>query len=687
MSISCHRRAIGLGVPAALFSLVFSVPAHAVRIGQPVPEASRKYDAVCAFARVGAEYLPANNAFASGVLIGPRSVVIAAHAVSDEAGRTPLQQGFNQQLLGPGHFAVRFRRRPDGGIGSPEQGAASFVDIPISSIAVSGFDIAVATLAAPVDHIPPMPVTFNSVVTRTSRVTLAGWGFDGPAHGVGSRGRLNTGTAGYTGPDRLGAWMNWRGQYGNLYDSGGAVMIEGDCGEPVLIGVMTGPGNGTGLLAMQQQVRAAASSVLTCDATAPEHLYTGPMDEDPPPGVWAPEPVEVTDPRNPVGQPWGGAAAPDVSANRSSRFGALKGPHAVGRAVFDLTDAGREETLTKDRRDARRVSVHVWFPALSLDRAGASAFTRDPTAFAARYAALTKRRAGDVAASLRTLAPRSWDSAPPDRSTPTPMVVLVHDLDRAPEFYASTAEDLASSGFLVLCVNHTFESVSSTYLPALAKPGPEARAIVKARPDLYPPAFWRLAARWAGDIDFAVRAVAESGLFNTQVERVCVVGHGVGGSVAAAIAAGDDRVAGVALLGADVPGSKGTPRVPTLLIDLSINAQAPTPPENPDRAALKRLRLNATQYAAYRATFIEWSEAKRLATLFGGGRVLVGAASPEVFSDAALIGDASTLAPNLRVAINARLLEFAEVTLREGAPALLAGSTDGNFFRTIQPWR
>ncbi len=640
---------------------------------EPAVEDAR-FDAVCAFSRADPAYLPSNNSFGSGTLIAPSVVVIAQHLISlpDGAGRRVCDAGFDSQT-GGGPFAVRFRRRPDGTVGSNSAGAGSFFDVRVQRIeAVPGCpDIAIAHLAEPVNHIPPMPVSFDSRTVRGSRVTLAGWGHDGPdRQNLGNRGRLLIGDCGLGRPISGGTSLAWAGgQQANLYDSGGAVVVQGTCGTPVLVGVITNPTGGVGLGELPTRLRQLASTKMTCDVTGQDSLYVTPPPETPvtPPGTgWDP----------------GLPSDPPRSAAPQSPFGPLAGAWSVGRMTFEVSDLSRLESLTKDKRDLRRLAVTLWYPCSPAASSRASAFTSDIPAFAARAAPEFRVRTSEMQARLIGLSPRSWERAnPASTGTLLPVVLLEHDVGRSPEQYASTGEDLASNGFLVVAVNHTFDSVASVTLAGLAKPSTDGRAYLRARADLAPSQLRAILARWTTDSSLVINTlhrtlgtIGQAGLvIRADFTRVIAVGHGVGAAAAATLCSADPRMRCGAALDGLVPNFGAVPRSPFMVFQTNRSASTTEPPEVPGKALLRQLGLNAAQYSVYRQAAVEALRATAQSPQSGGARLVIGTDDHEAFSDASLLRGTGPqpAEARARAAVNAHVVSFARaILLQEGSAAL-----------------
>lgn len=167
----------------------------------------------------------------TATLVKPLVVMTAAHCVTT-----------------PDAYAVRFRRRLDGGLGTIEGGVASFFHASVESwhVAATG-DAALGHLVGPpVLHINYVPLLFDHGAKIGDGITLAGWGREGPEVGGGLKRRLHLCQ---TFLDGIGSELlsfpapPAPGQDGcgvNSNDSGGGVVVEQGGGLLRLIGHVTG---------------------------------------------------------------------------------------------------------------------------------------------------------------------------------------------------------------------------------------------------------------------------------------------------------------------------------------------------------------------------------------------------------------------------------------------------------------
>ncbi|HVZ95006.1 MAG TPA: hypothetical protein VG797_10905, partial [Phycisphaerales bacterium] len=144
-----------------------------------------RFDAVAAFSLT--DWLNGvtfeHNHFGNGTLIAPDTMVMAKHLLPSNAeyGTQPPS----------GYYSFRFRRNPDGSLGTIAQGWQSFYHVPVVKFIYPDQrrypDVVFAKLASPVTHITPMGVAPQGKVAAlavgASTITFAGWGTTGPGFG------------------------------------------------------------------------------------------------------------------------------------------------------------------------------------------------------------------------------------------------------------------------------------------------------------------------------------------------------------------------------------------------------------------------------------------------------------------------------------------------------------------------
>jgi dienelactone hydrolase len=129
------------------------------------------------------------------------------------------------------------------------------------------------------------------------------------------------------------------------------------------------------------------------------------------------------------------------------------GQYAVGRRSYDLVDPTRTEIYAANREDRRELVVFVWYPAKSEGAADFAPYL--PPAWAPVAEFLGINVAGLSSHAVPDAAVATDDSTYP--------VLLLSPSGFPPLLLSAIAEELASHGFVVVGVNHTYETAVTVF--------------------------------------------------------------------------------------------------------------------------------------------------------------------------------------------------------------------------------
>lgn len=174
-------------------------------------------------------------------------------------------------------------------------------------------------------------------------------------------------------------------------------------------------------------------------------------------------------------------------------FPTLTGQYAVGRIEMLWTDESREETYTAEV-DPRVVTVWVWYPASVSSDAQPAPYlsTGMSELFLQQYGVSSDNVAIHSLASPRVQASESG----------YPVVIFSHGNGMNGAFYASILEEIASHGYIVFSIDHTYNALLTIL--------PDGRVVSSAETP---------AAGDQSDDDLAVR-VADVGFVLDQLEHI-----------------------------------------------------------------------------------------------------------------------------------------------------------------------
>ncbi|MFD0884576.1 alpha/beta hydrolase family protein [Streptosporangium algeriense] len=136
------------------------------------------------------------------------------------------------------------------------------------------------------------------------------------------------------------------------------------------------------------------------------------------------------------------------------------GPHAVGTTTLHLVDGSRPDPWVPEVR-SRELMVSLWYPAKPSGGRRAAYMTAEESAALLKEKEITGLPA-DLLSRARTNA--VVDAVPTGRRHGRPLVVLSPGFTLPRSSLTTLAEDLASRGYIVAGIDHTYEA-AGTSLP------------------------------------------------------------------------------------------------------------------------------------------------------------------------------------------------------------------------------
>ncbi|MFD8479445.1 alpha/beta hydrolase family protein [Kitasatospora sp. NPDC059673] len=246
-----------------------------------------------------------------------------------------------------------------------------------------------------------------------------------------------------------------------------------------------------------------------------------------------PLPIAAAAPALAAGSPTS-AAAPAAAAFAAS-LPRPTGPYAVGRDLLHLVDRNRQDPWVPSA-GARELMVSMYYPA----RAGSGGPAPYMSTEEARLLLAMKAPGGGIAPE-EVAAVGTWARAGARSAAGRfPLVLLSPGFTFPRAAFTSIAEDLASRGYVVALIDHTYESSGVTF--------PDGRTLACAICDQPPqggPA--AIAESRAKDASFVIDRLTsdESPWARAHLidhRRIGMAGHSIGGDAAALTMAADRRV-------------------------------------------------------------------------------------------------------------------------------------------------
>lgn len=256
-------------------------------------------------------------------------------------------------------------------------------------------------------------------------------------------------------------------------------------------------------------------------------------------------------------------------------FPAPSGLYSVGTTYLHFIDKNRPETLTQNKNDFRELEVQAWYPVKPGDQKALAQYWKYPELVGP---ALVKDMFAEFPDALGTLTDSSLaavgaskthsylDALVTDTGERFPVLIFSHGYDGLISQNTVQMEELASHGYVVFSISHTYEEVITVFPDGRTARYLDAKASLAADEDkeenkILRPLFQKLAAsqsaeekmslikdicknnsyfnkilsRWTADIKFFVDQLslldANHGLFKGRLDldKVGVLGHSFGG--------------------------------------------------------------------------------------------------------------------------------------------------------------
>ncbi|MGM1047370.1 MAG: alpha/beta hydrolase family protein [Bacillota bacterium] len=213
-----------------------------------------------------------------------------------------------------------------------------------------------------------------------------------------------------------------------------------------------------------------------------------------------------------------------------------EGPEKVGTQTFHFTDQNRDEVLTENQSDKRELMVQIWYPTENRNNNKREAlFPKDKEMFN-KYIQTYSNSLNlpdfvfDYWKYSRTNSYENVEILP--STSPYPLVLLSHGMGTSRVLHASQAENLASHGFIVVTIDHTYSTFATIFPDGRVT---DYKTKMKTIDDR-----GKIGNIWTQDVESVINQIEKlnSGAIESQfkgkidLNNIGVMGHSFGGATA-----------------------------------------------------------------------------------------------------------------------------------------------------------
>jgi len=226
------------------------------------------------------------------------------------------------------------------------------------------------------------------------------------------------------------------------------------------------------------------------------------------------------------------------------------GDFLIGTESFVIEDESRYELYSDDATEFRKIKIQIWYPAESVDGYEQASWLEDGVVVSR---ALSKDFGFpsfflDHTADIRS---NSYLGAPiSSTSANYPVIIISHGWRGFRNIHTDYAEELASLGYIVIGIDHSYGSVATVFdNDDIAYINQDALPPRETTPDFLDYAN-QLVYTYASDISTTINYLEDINASNSRskfsgrldLDKLGLLGHSTGGGADVAIALNDDRI-------------------------------------------------------------------------------------------------------------------------------------------------
>ncbi len=231
------------------------------------------------------------------------------------------------------------------------------------------------------------------------------------------------------------------------------------------------------------------------------------------------------------------------------------GPYKVGTSIFEMLDNSRKE-IYSGKDEPRRFLVQVWYPANVTENDERALWMANADIYAPAIATYINLPSFFLDHLALVEMPAYKDAQIADSEKSFPVILFSHGWNGFNAQNTGQAIELASHGYVVIGVQHTYGAVITVFPDGTVAHNNPSALPKDANDPNYEVVARVLVDQWAGDISFVLDQLEgqnnEAGNFFLQsldMNRVGVYGHSTGGGAAIQFCGTDTRCK--AVLGMD----------------------------------------------------------------------------------------------------------------------------------------
>jgi len=215
------------------------------------------------------------------------------------------------------------------------------------------------------------------------------------------------------------------------------------------------------------------------------------------------------------------------------------GPHLVGTVLYDWTDDSREEQWSSGPQKGRELMVQIWYPTDSSQARKYEPYVPDFD----RLKSSLIQYWPEMPSFVPSLKTHAILGAPLSVARERyPVLIFSHGMNSARFFYTSLLEELASHGYIVAAIDHTFWGPGVAFSSGRMVPfedGMDARDNLTS--DEYDQMMWAGVSVMVADEVFVEKRIAQLDSdpsvpnpfrHRLDLSRVGAIGHSMGGQAA-----------------------------------------------------------------------------------------------------------------------------------------------------------